>query len=220
MQSPPEIILGVDVAQSADYTAVCLVERHQAPGGKATYAVTHLERFRRLSYPKQVQHVMRLVERIERAQAAWAEAHWAEPKPTAPRVILDATGVGAAVTDLFRDARLKNLTAVTITSGAATTRTPTGWHTPKKELVAVTSVLLQSQRLTIAAELDLAAVLVAELQSFRAKITAAGNEVYGNATDWRSEEHDDLVLAVSLACWAGERLPRPTMRVYASTSVP
>lgn len=214
MQRPPELLIGVDVAQTTDFTAVSLLERHQAPGEKATYAVTHLERFRRLSYPRQVQHVMHLLERIEATQAAWAEQHWAEPKPAPPRVILDATGVGVAVTDLFRDAGLRNLTTVTITSGAATTRASTGWHTPKKELVAVTSVLLQSQRLTIAAELELAAVLVAELQSFRSKITRAGNEVYGNATDWRSEEHDDLVLSVALAVWAGERMPRVTTRTY------
>jgi hypothetical protein len=36
----------------------------------------------------------------------------------------------------------------------------------------------------------------------RVKITASGNEQYGA---WREGEHDDLVLAVALACWGARR---------------
>ncbi len=40
--------------------------------------------------------------------------------------------------------------------------------------------------------------LVEELANFRVKITLAANEVF---RAWREGEHDDLVLAVVLACW-------------------
>jgi hypothetical protein len=49
-----------------------------------------------------------------------------------------------------------------------------------------------------------AATLVRELQNFQVKITAAANETFGV---WRDGQHDDLVLAVALASWWGERNP-------------
>ena len=47
-----------------------------------------------------------------------------------------------------------------------------------------------------------AATLVKKMAEMRVKISGVGNEQYGA---WRSGEHDDLVLAVALACW-GERM--------------
>ena len=66
-------------------------------------------------------------------------------------------------------------------------------------------VLLQSGRLKVSQKLPLAKVLAKELAAFRVKITAAGNETFGNL--WRESPHDDLVLALALACWVGERYP-------------
>ena len=40
-----------------------------------------------------------------------------------------------------------------------------------------------------------------ELATFSARITAAGNQTF--EADWREGEHDDLVLAVAIACWIG-----------------
>jgi hypothetical protein len=49
-------------------------------------------------------------------------------------------------------------------------------------------------------------VLVTELRAFKVKITAAANETFES---WRERDHDDLVLAVALACWLGQRIPVP-----------
>ena len=46
------------------------------------------------------------------------------------------------------------------------------------------------------------AILIRELETFRVKITEAANETFGA---WREGQHDDLLLAVALAAWAGER---------------
>jgi len=75
---------------------------------------------------------------------------------------------------------------------------------PKKELVTCLQVVMQSRRLRIARGLHEAALLVRELQQFQVKITTAANETFGV---WREGQHDDLVLAVALACWWAERCP-------------
>ena len=38
------------------------------------------------------------------------------------------------------------------------------------------------------------------MAGMRVRVTAAGREEYGA---WRAGEHDDLVVAVALACWGG-----------------
>jgi len=38
------------------------------------------------------------------------------------------------------------------------------------------------------------------MAAMRVRVTAAGREEYGA---WRAGEHDDLVVAVALACWGG-----------------
>ena len=53
-----------------------------------------------------------------------------------------------------------------------------------------------------------AETLARELELFRVKVTASRSEVYES---WRERDHDDLVLALALACWAGTR---PAPRIY------
>jgi hypothetical protein len=94
---------------------------------------------------------------------------------------------------------------VTITGGHAVTVSEDGsYHVPKKELVTCLQVVLQGRRLQIVRSLPEAAALVRELQQFQVKITAAAHETFGV---WREGQHDDLVLAVALACWWAERHP-------------
>jgi hypothetical protein len=45
-------------------------------------------------------------------------------------------------------------------------------------------------------------LLVKELQNFRTKVTVAGTDPL---EAWREGQHDDMVLAVALATWAGEQ---------------
>src|SRR5262249_13816681 len=95
-----------------------------------------------------------------------------------------------------------SLEPVVITSGHRTSRGDSGaWHVPKKELVSCLQVLLQSRRLQVAA-LPERRLLIQEMRAFRVRITAAAKETFGA---WRQRDHDDLVLAVALAAWWGER---------------
>jgi hypothetical protein len=216
----PEFVLGVDVGQLNDYTALVALETVPTPTGEqevdydatsyttdahtgrrtgplrerllAHYHARHVERLPLgLSYPQQVAHVAALLAR--------------PPLAGQTDLVLDATGVGRAIVDLVQAAGLRPV-AVTITGGADVHRER--WnelHVPKKDLVGTMQVLLQQQRLKIAASLPTAAVLTEELLGFRQRITAHANITYGAGEDWRSAPHDDLVLATALACWYAER---------------
>jgi hypothetical protein len=54
----------------------------------------------------------------------------------------------------------------------------------------------------VAARLPLAETLLRAMEALKATITPAGS---APALSWREREHDDLVLAVALAAWQGER---------------
>jgi hypothetical protein len=74
--------------------------------------------------------------------------------------------------------------------------------------------LMQNKQLKIAQEMPLAETLRKELLNFKVKINiATGHDSY---EAWREGDHDDLVLAVAMPCWCGERylrkvdsIPRP-----------
>lgn len=184
-------VLGLDLAQKKDYTALAALEL-TTRAGENHYLLHALERLeQRMAYPDQVAHVGHRITD--------------SPQLRGSLLAVDQTGVGQAVVDLFRAAALPvALYAIQITSGHAATRADDGsLHVPKKELVATLSVLLESGRLRMVPGLRWEPTLKVELLKFTAKITTAGNETFGA---WRESDHDDLVLAVALAGWLGERL--------------
>ena len=72
-------------------------------------------------------------------------------------------------------------------------------------MVAKLQALLQSRRLRLAPVLPEAATLVRVLAAFQVKVTTATEE---ELVAWREGAHDDLVLAVAVAAWIGERALR------------
>ncbi len=194
--APKTFIVGLDLGQAADYSALCVVERSEvidpidAKRKLGSYGVRHLHRWKLgTSYVQIVADV-----------AEWGAR---APLPKSP-LCVDATGVGRAVTDQFRAAKLPlKLVPITITAGHNATAEPGGgWNVPKKDLVAAMQTLVQSRRFHIAPALPDASILGRELQMFRVKVTPAGNETFEAL---REREHDDLVLSVAMACWFGER---------------
>jgi hypothetical protein len=221
------VLVGLDLGQSADFTALAIAEEWSPSGGRPSarsYHVGHLERFPLgTSYPgvvERVREVMRRPELVRRYPKRWQgnvppdEPGRALPMTIIrPQLVVDATGVGRPVVDLLRAAGLAPI-AVTITGGSDTTfvRGAGGvsWRVPKRDLVGALQVLLQTGRLKIAAQLIHASVLVDELLKFRVRISSSGHDSYGAATsadDWREGPHDDLVLALACATWWGLRRP-------------
>lgn len=187
---PPLVnfIIGLDLGQAADYTALALLERQEVRPNPPTYDLRELKQYPlKTAYTEIVASVARLMRRPELGRE--------------PYLVVDATGVGRPVIDLLRAAGLDPVPVV-ITAGIEESNEGLYYHTPKADLVTGTEVLLQAKRLRVAGSLPLASVLITELTAFKRKATLAGNEVFGA---WREGEHDDLVLAVALAAWYGER---------------
>jgi hypothetical protein len=215
----PQMLIGVDFGQSKDYTAAVVVERSYDPVGnlyyrkgkeeaswqdlELMYAVRHLERLPLgMPYTKQVQWLVGMLEEIG--------GHVA--------VIADATGVGRGVIDILREAidevarvdnprgeKIKSIQPgyIQITAGSKLTRGLHGiLNVPKRDLVAAPLILFQDERLKISEDLEYTETLKKELENFKVKINiSTANDSYAA---WREDEHDDLVLALALACWAGE----------------
>jgi len=196
MHRPQRYFVGLDLGQASDFTALAVLEQTfvpdpDKPGAHLRhYACRHLERLALGTAYTAVSARLRVLVNTGSLRGS--------------TLVVDQTGVGRAVVDLLRAARLPvQLRAVTITGGHATTLGTDGsLHVPKKELVGALQVLLQARRLKVAQALPEARILQRELLNFQVKLTAAAHETFGT---WRQGQHDDLVLAVALAAWCGER---------------
>ncbi len=157
-------------------------------GDVVHYRVRHIQRFKLgTSYPAIVEEVSTLLSRPELG--------------TDVTLIVDGTGVGRPVVDLFHQKRRSFDVVPVLITGGDTPSQIDGWHhVPKRELIARALVALETGRLKIG-QFPETAVLTSELQTYRVKKTNAANEIF----EARSGAHDDLVLALALACWYGER---------------
>lgn len=141
------------------------------------------------SYPAIVQHIIGQLRRPEFGRR--------------PKLVIDGTGVGVAVVDMFRRALrpLGDAVAcydISITAGRAATQTGKySWHVAKLQIAGAIREALDSGRLKISREVDPAGLLKRELQDFKVTITVAGNETFTA----RSGAHDDIVLATALPIW-------------------
>lgn len=228
--------IGLDLGQAQDFTALAVVERvHVTPPGYSTssysrrleahqagqpsvlrdgvprmieeWHVVYLQRWQiGTPYPVIVDDVIDLMDR--------------DPLNTDGLLMIDGTGVGVAVTDMFmqanRQGRLRGSyppVRITITGGERAN----GWNIPKNDLFAEVQVALQQGRLKIPENLPLGDVLANELQSFRQKINTSGRTSV-DISRREGQGHGDLVLALCLAMVQPNTLRRP--RVIDSTIVP
>jgi hypothetical protein len=234
-------IVGVDLGQKRDPTAITVVERGYVPAGplfnahywykgrqifsarepvSLEYHVRHLER------PPLGTSYVDIVERIVELLKSLGEEE---------RVLaVDTTGVGRPVADMLNRRLQEYLRAtsgdplhtawITITGGDSVTKAEGGGiRVPKRDLASAPLVLMQNSQLKIAEGLKLRETLERELQNFKVKINiATGHDSY---EAWREGDHDDLVLAVAMACWCGERYlrketSRPRPGIIATEGVP
>jgi hypothetical protein len=184
-----EFFSGLDLGQQQDYSALVIVEQLPSSDGIShSYAVRHLHRWPLgTSYPTIVEHL----DKMYSASAALVDT----------MLIIDATGVGRPVVDMVTAAKIMAvMKPMSITAGMK----PGAGTVPKKDLVGAVQTALQTRRLKIASGLPLADTLAKELEMFRVKVTADRNETFAS---WRERDHDDLVLALALAVWYGEKHP-------------
>jgi hypothetical protein len=176
-------IVGVDLGQTSDYTAITILEKRE----DNAYDVRYLERVRNTPYTTIVMRLNHLVKRL----------------PVRPYMAVDATGVGRPVIDMIRAANLPaTIYPITLTGGDSVIRDGMERRVPKRDVASTIAVLLQTRCLRVANGLRESETLLRELLNFRVKISLSGHDTY---EAWREQEHDDLVLAVGLAAWLFEK---------------
>jgi hypothetical protein len=128
---------------------------------------------------------------------------------------IDEGGVGKAVRDILiqemnegleNGPKMVRFLPVTVHGGSNTSVSGGFYHVPKRDLVSAGLVCFQNRRLRIE-KLQWRDLLEKELTNYRLKQNlATGHAAF---EPLRNGEHDDLVFAVCLACWAWERaLPK------------
>jgi len=212
-----QFIMGLDLGQAQDYTALVILERDElvTPMGATLdeidgrvrhdtrivdqFLVRHIERFPLgTSYP----------DIVERVQTILHAAPLTDPiQQVRSVVVVDRTGLGGPVIDWLAEAGVGPLVGITITAGNEVSQSfEKGYESltvPKKELVSALQLFLQSGRLKIAEELPDARLLGDEIQAFGVRLSdKTGQESF---EPWRKGAHDDLVLALALALWYASR---------------
>jgi hypothetical protein len=201
-------ICAVDLGQTTDPTAIAILNHRVVPLDKwiqndaaqnwkqestEHFEIRHLQRLPLgMPYPAQVQEVANIMAR--------------PPLNAGAALVVDETGVGRAVCDLFDVAGLKPV-RVTITSGLETTRQGgNSWHVSKTQLISALDARIHTGELRIAPSNE-AGALQEELKDFRRKVSEAGRSTWAA----RTGTHDDLVLACALALWFATSGPKPTI---------
>lgn len=184
-----QFILGLDLGQAADSTGLAVVEQARVDKG-VTFSVRHLQRFPPGTAYAAIGVAVNDVIR--------------EGSLGRPAVVTGITAVGPGVLKLLR-AKLTpaRIAPVMITTATTAVEIDRVWQAPKRDLVTALQLNLQERRLTIAAGIADAGLLVRELSAFRARVTAP----LDGTLDWRDRPGDDLVLAIALALWWSERHP-------------
>ncbi len=102
-------------------------------------------------------------------------------------IVADATGLGAPVIEMIRTAKIPaSIVPVIITGGVNANQSNGTWHVPKKDLITALYLMFEQGGISIPNGLPGYRDLEEELLHF------------GTA---RSDIHDDLLMALSLAAW-------------------
>lgn len=203
-------IVGLDLGQANDYTALIFLERTQniitdmVPDDTdgvfintfkkkrtvedANYFGRHIERFKLgTPYPVVVERVKKLVEQPEVGGRYM--------------LVVDQTGVGRPVFEMLTGAGLTAM-GVTITGGDSVTyKNRTEVRVAKRLLVSTLQAVKQTGRVTFGAKVQLVDILQQEMGTFGVKINDNANDLYAA----REGAHDDLILSLALALWFGEK---------------
>ena len=191
-------IFGLDLGQSQDYSALVLLERTPPRLDEAPMqAPVQIPAFYTLRYA----HRWPLGTDYVRVVRDVAHRLARQPVGGEAALVVDRTGVGQAVVDFIRKARLRPI-AVHVHGGVNVTTDSPHYGVPKRDLVGVVQILLQQERIVFPRAMPLIGPLLKELQSFR--VTLDPHTAHDSYSAWREQDHDDLVFALALACWWGE----------------
>jgi hypothetical protein len=187
---------GLDIGQLSDYTALAIMERvykHEERldvDTQVEHRLVHLDRFELgTPYPSVVEKLGEFFAR--------------PPLVGRTRLAVDATGVGLAVFQDLKKARLpvREVLPILITAGDKVNREGGIYRVPKRDLIHPLRVRFEEKSIKIPRGLSHLEVLTEELAGYEMKVSQkTGHDAYSN--DPRETPHDDLVLATALAHWS------------------
>ena len=202
MQSGQHII-SVSLGTVAEPSAVVVVEprtefERPKKGRKRDWEnffdVIHLERFRA---GRPIPAVVDRVAALMSGERLTKNCH----------LLLDITSTGAAPIRIFESRGLHPAESIDLTNTAAEGQAGPSNRVPLRDVVTAAQVVLQTARLKVARDLELAETLVTDLMAFDPKPVARN-------MDLRGGRNADLVLALAAALWWGDDLtwgaPEPT----------
>lgn len=211
-----EYIVAQDVAKRRDYMTTHIYRRtpevtyYPEETGRPPQVLNHLdllyiEKSQGVNYIDQGRHTLELLQALNFVNNF--------------DLLIDGTGVGEAVVDIYRELGMNPLPIVFISGdspqavyedfGKVFSRNKGGKfrgsqvlkeiRVPKKDLVHAGSIVMQQRRLRIAPGLEYVQDFRYQLENFTGKVNEkTGNIKYENASD---EIHDDHVVTYLMAAW-------------------
>lgn len=213
-------LVGLDLGQTHDPTALAIARQSEQQWGQLReqrYEIGHLERFPLgMSYPEMVVAIKQRLLALPRPVGYDVVRYPNQtgvvvpvPPPSHFTLVIDATGVGRPVAEMFRVLAIRPI-MVTLTHGFHVVEHADRreeYSVPKRTAIGAVQVAIQSRRLKVARSLPDAAVLIQEAQHFDYKlVNKTGDDQYDA---WRENTHDDLLLAVAVMVWYQEHLAPP-----------
>jgi hypothetical protein len=205
MSGHPHFIIGASLGTGTQPTAIAVLEqevlkKRDWPAETGTLSLRYLARLALdVNYPQIVAETTKFLEAPEIKDKEGCGKS---------EVLLDLTGCGRAVVELFERDRIEPLRIWIVGAGRQEEQASNGaWHIPKVELIGVLRVLYEAERLKMAKDLDLVPTLLDELRSFKVRAPRIDPN---DPESWREGQHDDLVFAVALTAWRASRhVPYP-----------
>ncbi len=218
------VTIGADIGQKVDPTAIAVCEALRRETGRMLrgpgYGDGSFEHRPETEFAFEARHLERLplgtdypavaarLAEVARGVLARA-AEGGRPRPAKVRLVVDATGVGAPVVDIVRQA-IKG-TPVVLSAATFTHGDRLDGHVGAREirvgkayLVSRLQALLQTDRLALPPNHPEAAALARELMDYEIKVDEDANDTYGA---FKIGSHDDLVTALGLAVLEDPRPP-------------
>lgn len=219
------IFCGLDLGQSHDPTVLAVVEQRETydivgpvqafPNAIRfldwMYVLRQLKRFPlKTPYPEIVSTVSGIFRSPALSSSVLLRETTGAERPVpykrrigGPVLTVDATGVGKASFDFLKSAQL-NPIGIILTVGETIHPLAGCIGVPKRDVVDSLRMLISTEKFR-AVKMPLYPYFRHELENFRMSISPTGRDTYAAASG-----HDDLVLAVAIACWYAESQTKKT----------
>lgn len=185
-------IISLDPAKLRDWCALSAIDmQYVAAKKRFHYGVVTIARKQGMDYPAMIDWVIGILK--------MPQFNKAEP----PKFVMDATGVGVAVSDMFKAKGIRHA-AITFTKGNVCKRDGFGIHVGKPRLVGKFLGAWDAGKVQVNSGQPLWPQLEREMLAFKAEMKENGYAKF----EAEEGENDDLFISLAQAVWYGEEILR------------